>query len=109
MDDEVVYVIAGSVLWAILAWPDAVRAQRLAEAYARTRKPLLLLSLSGTVVRAAGITVLLVGVILALASPAPAIPGQAMKLLAIGGVVVIAGWAMRLAAWTLWKRYGGEP
>lgn len=104
MSTDSIYTIAGLLLWALLVWPDAARAQRLAEAYARSRHPLVALSLAGTVVRAVGVTLLLLGGLKAVTSHTPTVPGPAMKLVAIGGVVLILGWMARVVAWVLWKR-----
>ena len=104
MPMDAVYTIVGLVLWALLVWPDAARAQRLAEAYARRRDGLIAVSLAGCVVRGVGVTILLLGGLKAVTAHTPTVPGPAMKLVAIGGVVLILGWMMRVVAWVLWKR-----
>ena len=104
MSGQNLYVVAALILWALLVWPDAARAQRLFEAYRRRRDPLIVVSLVGTLVRGVGLTVLLIGALKALLSPSPTVPGPAMKLIAIGGALLIAGWLARVIAWVLWKR-----
>ncbi len=104
MPTDTLYMIAGLALWALLVWPDAARAQRLAEAYSRQREPLIAISLAGCVVRGVGVTVLLLGGLKAVTAHTPTVPGSAMKLVAIGAALLIAGWAARVVAWVLWKR-----
>ena len=106
---NVVYLIALAVLWVLLVWRDAQRAQDIAGFLARTREGLAAVSLVGTLLSGIGMTVLLVGGYLTLqAGQRYGLPPPARRTVAIGGVILILGWALRLLAWTLWKRRKGR-
>jgi len=104
------YLAAVAVAWVVLIYRDAQRAQRLAGLYARTRHPLVAASLLGTLLSGVGLTLLLVGAyLMATAQPGLALEPRAARTIALGGMVLIVGWAARLAAWVRWKSLYGRP
>ncbi|MGD9519886.1 MAG: hypothetical protein AB7W28_10255 [Armatimonadota bacterium] len=100
-----IYLIAFLALWILLVWRDVQRAQQIAAFYTRTRQPLVAASLVGTVVEAVGISVLIIGVYLGLTSEQTfGLSVPARRTVVLGGILLMLGWAVRLVAWTLWKR-----
>lgn len=102
---QLVYVVVFLALWVLLVWRDVQRAQQIAAFLQRTRDRLVALSLAGTVLSGVGITMLLIGVYLSVTTEqGPGLAPGPRRTVALGAVMLMAGWLIRLVAWTLWKR-----
>lgn len=104
------YLALAGAAWVLLVYRDAQRVQQLVALYTRMRHALVAVSLVGTLLRAVGMTLVIVGIYLvAIWPPGLALEPRAARTIAAGGVVLIAGWAARLVAWARWKRLYGRP
>ena len=106
-------LLVATVLVLGLLYKDARRLGRLTDLYARTRNPMVLVSLGGAAATATGMVMMVFGAYrLVVAPPQVVMPENVIRTVVIGGVMVILGWATRMIVWRAWKRRygpGGTP
>ncbi len=93
-------------LWLVLISRDAWRVQNLWAFWLKRREPLALVSMAGSILSGAALTMFAAAVYVAYFGPQASggLPPLAGKLVVIGAGALIIGWGLRLWAWMEFKR-----